>query len=108
MIVRELAMKLSQYARSMGVHYTTALRWYHQGEILGARQVGGTIIVPEEALVPGRVIVWVGVPDAEIRLVDDKKKLLDGYKAITMAVMSKYYGRQRGRKVAEDIIKKLG
>lgn len=42
-------MKLSEYAKKMGVTYKTAWNWYTAGNIDGAYQLpSGTIIVPEE------------------------------------------------------------
>lgn len=39
-------MKLSKWAKLQGVHYGTALRWFHQGKISGARQLDtGTVLV---------------------------------------------------------------
>lgn len=42
-------MKLSQWAKLKGIHYTTAYRWFKDGKIPGAKQFqSGTIIVSEE------------------------------------------------------------
>ena len=42
-------MKLSQYAKKMGVTYQTAHKWYKNGQIEGAYQLStGTIVVPDE------------------------------------------------------------
>lgn len=42
-------MKLSQYAKKMGVTYQTAHKWFKEGKIDGAYQLStGTIVVPEE------------------------------------------------------------
>lgn len=42
-------MKLSEYAKQQGIHYRTALSWFHSGLIPNARQLPtGTIIVTEE------------------------------------------------------------
>ena len=42
-------MKLSQYAKKMGVTYQTAHKWFKEGRIDGAYQLStGTIVVPEE------------------------------------------------------------
>lgn len=39
-------MKLSDYARKMGIHYRTAWNWFHDGKIANAEQLpNGTIIV---------------------------------------------------------------
>jgi putative resolvase len=41
-------MKLSQYARSVGVTYRTAFRWWQNGQIKGYQLPSGTIVVTEE------------------------------------------------------------
>lgn len=44
-------MKLSQYAKELGICYKTAWRHYHDGSIPGAYQLrSGTIIVPDKAI----------------------------------------------------------
>lgn len=44
-------MKLSVYAKKMGVCYKTAWNWFKAGNIKGAYQLPtGTIIVPDEVL----------------------------------------------------------
>jgi predicted site-specific integrase-resolvase len=44
-------MKLSQYAKKLGVCYKTAWRYYKDGSIPGAYQLpSGTIIVPDKAI----------------------------------------------------------
>lgn len=44
-------MKLSQYAKVVGVSYRTVWNWYKQGAIPGAYQLpSGTIIVPDKAI----------------------------------------------------------
>ena len=41
-------MKLSQYAKKMGVTYQTAYKWFKNGQIEGAYQLStGTIVVPD-------------------------------------------------------------
>lgn len=40
-------MKLSQYARSIGVTYRTAFRWWQNGDIKGYQLPSGTIVVTE-------------------------------------------------------------
>ena len=42
-------MKLIKWAETQGIHYSTALRWFHEGIIPNARQLPtGTIIVSEK------------------------------------------------------------
>ena len=44
-------MKLSQYAKLIGVCYKTALNHYNKGYIIGAYQLpSGTIVVPDDIL----------------------------------------------------------
>src|SRR5437868_3977920 len=40
-------MKLSHYARSVGVTYRTAFRWWQNGQIKGYQLPSGTIVVTE-------------------------------------------------------------
>jgi putative resolvase len=41
-------MKLSKWAKLQGIHYTTALRWYHEGNIPNARQLSTNTILVDE------------------------------------------------------------
>ena len=41
-------MKLSQYARTVGVTYRTAFRWWQNGQIKGYQLPSGTIVVTEQ------------------------------------------------------------
>lgn len=43
-------MKLSVYARKLGIHYHTAWRWFKAGKIAGYQADTGTIIVTESLL----------------------------------------------------------
>jgi putative resolvase len=45
-------MKLVDYARSMGISYKTAWRWYKAGKIAGRQMDTGTILVTEPVPVP--------------------------------------------------------
>src|SRR5258708_22337160 len=63
-------MKLSDYAKQMGVRYETAWRWFRDGKIQGRRIGPHTIIITEgqEALAaaaPQRVAVYARVSSAE-------------------------------------------
>ena len=46
-------MKLSDYAKQMGVRYETAWRWYRDGKIQGRRVGPRTIIITEGQEAPG-------------------------------------------------------
>lgn len=72
-------MKLSEYARRMGVSWRTANRWFHDGQIEGAYQMpSGTIIVPDEdKLTPsedGATIVYARVSSSSRRSTDLEKQ----------------------------------
>ena len=41
-------MKLSQYARMVGVTYRTAFRWWQNGDLKGYQLPSGTIVITEE------------------------------------------------------------
>ena len=65
-------MKLSEYARKMGVRYETAWRWFKQGHLQGQQLPSGTIVIfpPEERLEthqPMSVAVYARVSAAEHR-----------------------------------------
>jgi putative resolvase len=41
-------MKLSNWCKKQGIHYSTGLKWFHAGKIPGAHQLDtGTILVPD-------------------------------------------------------------
>ena len=63
-------MKLSDYAKQMGVRYETAWRWYRDGKIQGQRIGPRTIIITERqeapaAPVPLQVAIYARVSSAE-------------------------------------------
>jgi predicted site-specific integrase-resolvase len=65
-------MKLSQYAKKMGVTYRTAFRWWQQGQIKGYQLPSGTIVVTEEeeaakTPVTPRVAIYARVSSHEHR-----------------------------------------
>lgn len=62
-------MKLSDYARKVGVSYKTAWRWYQAGKISGYQMDTGTIIITEndEVPVPMKVVVYARVSSSENR-----------------------------------------
>lgn len=76
-------MKLSQYAKKMGVTYQTAHKWFKEGKIDGAYQLStGTIVVPEENEKPKRTktIIYARVSSNEQRqtnLVTQAERLVD-------------------------------
>lgn len=64
-------MKLSTYAKEMGITRQTASRWFHEGRIPGAYQLDtGTIIVPNDIFEKnktnnGRTIIYARVSTSE-------------------------------------------
>jgi predicted site-specific integrase-resolvase len=63
-------MKLSDYAKQMGVRYETAWRWFRDGKIQGRRVGPRTIIITEGQETPGvvaphRVAIYARVSSAE-------------------------------------------
>ncbi|MBI5667387.1 MAG: IS607 family transposase [Chloroflexi bacterium] len=61
-------MKLSEYARRVGVSYRTAWAWYRAGKIRGYQMDTGTIIInDEDAARPERVVVYARVSSSENR-----------------------------------------
>src|SRR5215469_11701480 len=63
-------MKLSDYAKQMGVRYETAWRWYRDGKIQGRRVGPRTIIITEDQDVPTnptpqRTAIYARVSSAE-------------------------------------------
>ena len=62
-------MKLSDYAKKVGVKYKTAWLWYSQGKIEGYKTKTGTIIVTEldEKEVPTKVVIYARVSSHEMK-----------------------------------------
>jgi putative resolvase len=60
-------MKLSDYARKVGVTYKTAYRWFKAGRIKGYQIETGTIIIEEERPVEEKVAVYARVSSTENR-----------------------------------------
>jgi predicted site-specific integrase-resolvase len=62
-------MKLSDYAKQMGVRYETAWRWFRDGKIQGQRIGPRTIIItegqPPPIEQPQRVAIYARVSSAE-------------------------------------------
>jgi putative resolvase len=64
-------MKLSQYAKKVGVTYRTAFRWWQNGDIKGYQLPSGTIVVTEGEERPesrtGQVVIYARVSSHEHR-----------------------------------------
>ncbi len=63
-----MCMKLSDYAKQVGVHYRTAYRWFKEGKIRGYQMDTGTIIVTkDEPARPQQTAVYARVSSSENR-----------------------------------------
>src|SRR5215467_6913351 len=94
-------MKLSDYARQMGVRYETAWRWFRDGKIQGRRIGPHTIIITEgqaepPAMTSQRVAIYARVSSAE------NKSNLDSQAERLVA-----YCTARGYQVAK-VVKEVG
>lgn len=59
-------MKLSAYARKVGVSYKTALKWYHAGKIKGQQMATGAILIDEDKPINLEVsVVYARVSSSE-------------------------------------------
>ena len=60
-------MKLSDYAKQLGVSYRTAWRWYKTGKISGYQMATGTIIVTEyeRSVRPQNVAIYARVDTSD-------------------------------------------
>ena len=60
-------MKLSDYAKQIGVSYRTAWRWYKSGKISGYQRDTGTIIITEmdHSPVPEKTVIYARVSSAD-------------------------------------------
>jgi predicted site-specific integrase-resolvase len=75
-------MKLSDYARKVGVTYKTAWKWYQAGRISGYQMDTGTIIITEEEGPPHvqKVAIYTRVSSSENRAnLDSQAERLMGY-----------------------------
>jgi putative resolvase len=77
-------MKLSQYAKKVGVTYRTAFRWWQNGDIKGYQLPSGTIVVTEgeepEVKPDGQVAFYARVSSHERRAnLDRQAERLEDY-----------------------------
>jgi predicted site-specific integrase-resolvase len=76
-------MRLSEYARQMGISYKTAWRWWKAGKLPGFQQDTGTVIVyPEAKSLPHQqqVAIYARVSSAENRMnLDSQAERLVAY-----------------------------
>ena len=94
-------MKLVDYARTMGISYRTAWRWYKAGKIAGQQMDTGTIVVTEaipmkELPASPKVVVYTRVSSSE------NKSNLDSQAERLVA-----YCRVRGYQVSR-VVKEIG
>jgi len=87
-------MKLSQYAKKVGVTYRTAFRWWQNGDIKGYQLPSGTIVVTEgvepQARPDGQVAIYVRVASHEPRAnLDRQAERLEDYCAAKSYQVSK-------------------
>jgi predicted site-specific integrase-resolvase len=60
-------IKLSDYARKVGVTYKTAYRWYKSGQLPGQQMPSGTILIAEERADSDKTAVYARVSSSENR-----------------------------------------
>lgn len=77
-------MKLSQYAKQVGVTYRTAFRWWQNGDIKGYQLPSGTIVVTEgeapQARPDGQVAIYARVSSHDHRAnLDRQAERLEDY-----------------------------
>ena len=77
-------MKLSQYAKKVGVTYRTAFRWWQNGDIKGYQLPSGTIVVTEgeapQARPDGQVAIYARVSSHDHRAnLDRQAERLEDY-----------------------------
>lgn len=90
-------MKLSQYAKNLGIHYRTAWNMYVNNQIPNAFQLPtGTIIVPEATL-----------KQQETQKVYKKEDLVKDFSNSITEYCTKIYGIKKGRVKAKHLIKEL-
>ena len=87
-------MKLSDYAKQQGVHYRTALRWFHDGKLTGRQLDTGTILVDDEQ----EFQRLDGIADDE---------LIDALVFIVVSTLSHMRGRNNVKRNIEVFLAKL-
>jgi predicted site-specific integrase-resolvase len=92
-------MKLSEYAKKLGVHYVTALRYWKAGKVKGFKTHTGTIIVTEDfgdTFKPLKIVLYARVSSSENKINLD-----------TQMERLKNYASAKGYKVFKEI-KEIG
>ena len=87
-------MKLSEYAKKLGVHYATALRYWKDGKVRGYKTHTGTIIVTEslDSFKEVKVAIYARISSSE-----DKSNL------ITQTDRLRSYASAKGYKIHKEI-----
>lgn len=93
-------MKLSKYAKEVGISYRTAWRWFKEGNITGYQSASGTIVVTENTrskeVTESKVAIYARVSSSE------NKSNLD-----TQVSRLKSYCAAKGYKLSK-IVKEVG
>ena len=105
-------MKLSQYAKQVGVTYRTAFRWWQNGDIKGYQLPSGTIVVTEgeepQVKPDGQVAIYARVSSHEHRAnLDRQAERLEDYCAAKGYQVSKVV-KEIGSGVNDNRAKFLG
>lgn len=76
-------MKLSTYAKQLGISYRTAFRWYQAGQLDAYQTDTGTIIVREQIEIPKGIALYARVSSADQK--DDLERQLDRLQTYAIA-----------------------
>lgn len=95
-------MKLSDYAKKLGVSYKTAWRMWKRGEIKATQLPTGTIIVTTEEILPQGVAIYTRVSSAENKSnLDSQAERLKAY-CIAKGYQIKYIVKEVGSGVNDN------
>lgn len=95
-------MKLSDYAKKLGVSYKTPWRMWKRGEIKATQLPTGTIIVTTEEIVPHGVAIYTRVSSAENKSnLDSQAERLKDY-CIAKGYQIKYIVKEVGSGVNDN------
>jgi predicted site-specific integrase-resolvase len=95
-------MKLSDYAKKLGVSYKTAWRMWKRGEIKATQLPTGTIIVTTEEILPQGVAIYTRVSSAENKSnLDSQAERLKAY-CLAKGYQIKYIVKEVGSGVNDN------
>ncbi|MBL1209575.1 IS607 family transposase [Geminocystis sp. GBBB08] len=95
-------MKLSDYAKKLGVSYKTAWRMWKRGEIKATQLATGTIIVATQEILPQGVAIYTRVSSAENKSnLDSQAERLKAY-CIAKGYQIKYIVKEVGSGVNDN------